>query len=66
MTALSLSRFPYFSWSVPKAGQRVAANDATRVDDAQRRKIVGDIIAAGACDSEYGVLMFMSVFPDQF
>ena len=35
-------------------------------DDVERREIVGDMIAAGACESEHGVQMFMSVFPDQF
>jgi hypothetical protein len=32
----------------------------------ERREIVGDMIAAGACDSKYGVQMLISVFPDQF
>lgn len=43
-----------------------AEHDAAHIDDVQRREIVGDMIAAGACESEHGVQMFMSVFPDQF
>lgn len=64
MTALSFSRFSFPTWlfraSEPKT------DDTAPFDDAERRKIIGDMISAGACDSEYGVQMLMSVYPDQF
>ena len=47
-------------------GAEPKVDDTALFDDVERRKIVGDMIAAGACDSECGVQMLMSVFPDQF
>jgi len=64
MTALSLSPFSFLAWTFRKPEPMV--EDTSPFDDAERRKIVGDMIAAGACDSEYGVQMLMSVFPDRF
>lgn len=75
MTAFSLSPFSVLNWPFRKTapkGDATAGQEAPKVydtapfDDAERRRIVGDLIAAGACDSEYGVHMLMSVFPDQF
>lgn len=62
MTALSL--FSFLNWTFGKAELKV--DDAALHYDAERRKIVGDMIASGACNSEHGVQMLMSVFPDQF
>lgn len=64
MKALSLTAFPLFPWAARKSEQ--AIDQTIRTDDAERRRVVGEMIAAGACDSEYGVQMLMSVFPDQF
>lgn len=64
MTALSLSPFSILNWTFRKAKPKV--DDTALFYDVERRKIVGHMIAAGACNSEYGVQMLMSVFPDQF
>lgn len=64
MTALSLSPFSFLTRTYWKAEPKV--DDTAPFDDVERRKVVGDMISAGACDSEYGVQMLMSVFPDQF
>jgi hypothetical protein len=64
MTALTLSPFSFLTWTSRKADSSAA--DTARIDDVERRKIVGDLISAGACESEHGVQMLMSVFPDQF
>ena len=64
MTALSLSPFSFPTWTSWKSEPKV--DDTIQIDDAERREIVSEMIAAGACDSEYGVQMLMSVFPDQF
>lgn len=64
MTALFLSPFSFVIWTSRKAQPKV--DDTVLYDGRERREIVGDMIAAGACDSEYGVQMLMSVFPDQF
>ena len=64
MTALSISTFSFLSRAFRKTEPKV--DDIAMVNDVERRKIVGDMIAAGACESEYGVLMLMSVCPDQF
>ncbi|SEK09623.1 hypothetical protein MAA5396_04826 [Marinovum algicola] len=64
MTALTLSPFSFLAWTFRKYER--AADDTARFDDVERRKIVGDLIAAGACESEYGVEMLMSVCPDRF
>lgn len=64
MTALSLAPLSFFNWTSLKARPKVDNTD--RFDRDERRKIVADMIAAGACDCEFGVQMLMSVFPDQF
>lgn len=64
MTALSISRFSFLNWTFRTTEPKV--EDSARHYDAERRKIVGHMIAAGACNSEHGVQMLMSVFPDQF
>ncbi len=64
MTALSLSPLSFPTWTFRKAQPEV--DDTVRIDDAERRMIIGDMIAAGACDNEHGVQTLMSVFPDQF
>ena len=64
MSALSLSSFSFFKSTYQRVEPQADGNNPN--DDVERRKIVGDMIAAGACDSEYGVQMLMSVFPDQF
>lgn len=64
MSALSLSSFSFFNSTYKRVEPQ--ADGTSPNDDVERRKIVGDMIAAGACDSEYGVQMLMSVFPDQF
>lgn len=64
MTALFLSPISFLTWTFRKADSKV--HDPAQLDGVERRKIVGDMIAAGACDSEYGVLMLMSIYPDQF
>jgi len=64
MTALFLSPFSFLA-STPRKSEPKADDTAT-FNDVERRKIVGNMIAAGACDSEYGVQMLMSIFPDQF
>ena len=63
MTALALSPFSFLT-SIYK-GSAPTVEGVTPFDEAERRKIVGDLISAGACDSELGVQMLMSVFPDQ-
>lgn len=64
MTALFFAPFSIFSRTFRKAKPTV--DDTGRLDRVERRKIVADMIAAGACDSEFGAQMMMSVFPDQF
>ncbi|UWQ12931.1 hypothetical protein K3556_08045 [Aliiroseovarius sp. M344] len=64
MTTLSLSPFSFLNWTFQKDTENV--DDTDQFDGVERRKIIGDMIAAGACDSEYGVQMLMSVFPEQF
>lgn len=64
MTVLSVFPFSFFSWTYRKAEPMV--HKTAPFDGAERRMIVADLITAGACDSEYGVQMLMSVFPDQF
>lgn len=64
MTALPFSLFAQFQLAAPKPTptERVSRHD----DDVERRKIVSEMIATGACDSEYGVQMLMSVFPGKY
>lgn len=62
MTALS--HFSFLDRTFRKAEPKV--DDAALFHDVERRKIVGHMIATGACNSEHGVQMLMSVFPDQF
>ena len=64
MTALSLSHFSFLNRTFRKAEPKV--DDAALFHDVERRKIVGHMIATGACNSEHGVQMLMSVFPDHF
>ena len=71
MNALSLPAFSFFPWTSRKSEQMT--DRTIKTDDAERHRIVGEMIAAGACDSEYGVQMLMSVFqmlmsvfPDRF
>ena len=64
MTALARSPFSLFTWTRQMPEPKV--DDTHPYDDTERREIVGDMIATGACDSEHGVQMLMSVFPDQF
>ncbi|PHQ79158.1 MAG: hypothetical protein COB65_12990 [Thalassobium sp.] len=64
MTALFFSSFPRLTWPARKAAPKV--DDSAPVHDVARRKIVSEMIAAGACDSEYGMQMLMSVYPDEF
>jgi hypothetical protein len=64
MTALTLSPFSFLTWPRRKAEPKV--DDTAHFEGTERRKVVGDLIAAGACDSEYGMQMLMSVFPDEF
>lgn len=65
MTVPALSPFSFLTWTFRKSGPR-NAEDPDIIDDAERRKIVREMIAAGACNSEYGVQMLMSMYPDQF
>jgi hypothetical protein len=62
MPTLTLSRFLFFRWTVRQAPLTV--NRVVACEDLARCKVVGEMNAA--CDSEYGVQMLMSVFPDQF
>lgn len=64
MNVLSLPAFSFFRWTSRRSEQMT--DQTIQTDDAERRRIVGEMIAAGACDSEYGVQMLMSVFPDRF
>ncbi|MDU8942326.1 hypothetical protein [Ovoidimarina sediminis] len=64
MTTLSLPAFLVFPWRSRTSGQM--ADDTMPTGDADRRRIVGEMIAAGACDSEFGIQMLMSIFPDEF
>lgn len=64
MTALTHSPFSFLAEPVRTTEPKVA--DADFIDDAERRALVNEMIAAGACDSEYGVQMMMSVFPGRF
>ena len=64
MTSLSFFSLAIPVWTLWPTAPKL--DGKARLDDAQRRQIVGDLIAAGACDSEYGAQMMMSVFPDQF
>lgn len=64
MTALSIRQIPFLNWtrrSVPARTETTAP-----VHDPQRRDFACQLIAAGACDSEFGVQMLMSVYPDRF
>jgi hypothetical protein len=64
MTVLPLSPLSFlnrFFWK-----DRHKAGDTTQLDAAERRRIFGEMITAGACGSEYGAQMLMSVFPDEF
>ncbi len=64
MTALSAFSLSLLTWpfrlSEPKAIK------TEQFDATARRQIVNDMIATGACDSEYGVQLLMAAFPDQF
>lgn len=62
MTALSLAPFSFFNWTFRKA--QAKADDTDHFDRDERRRIAAEMIAAGACDSEFGAQMLMSVFPD--
>ncbi|WP_299472410.1 hypothetical protein [uncultured Roseibium sp.] len=42
------------------------ACETAQIDTAERRRIFGEMITSGACGSEYGAQMLMSVFPDQY
>ncbi|GAA6208420.1 hypothetical protein NBRC116601_17130 [Cognatishimia sp. WU-CL00825] len=64
MTTLSISPFSFFTRPFWKP-EATAVNGAQKTE-IQRRQILSEMIAAGACDSEYGVQMLMSVYPDQF
>lgn len=64
MITLSLSPFSSFTWFIRKDAPK--SDDTTQPNDVERRRIIGDMIAAGACESEYGVQMLMSVFPEEF
>lgn len=64
MTALFLSPFSFLNWTFRKAETKV--DDTALHYDVERRKVVGHMISAGACNSETGVQMLMSVYPDQF
>lgn len=64
MNAMSLPAFSVFPWTARKSEQ--ITDQTIQTDDAERRRIVSEMIAAGACDSEYGVQMLMSVFRTSF
>ena len=64
MTALTLFPFSFLAEPVRTSEPKVADDDS--IDDAERLALVSEMIAAGACDSEYGVQMMMSVFPGRF
>lgn len=64
MNAQSLPAFFFFPLIARKSPR--TTDQTNQTDDAERRRIVSEMIAAGACDSEYGVQMLMSVFPDRF
>ena len=42
------------------------AGETVQIDAAERRRIFGEMITSGACGSEYGAQMLMSVFPDRY
>lgn len=58
--------FPFLVYHLAYRKGEPKVDDTAPFSDVERRKIVGDMIAAGAFDSEYGAQMFMSVFPDRF
>lgn len=64
MTALSLPFFSFFSLSSRTSEPMI--DDAIQTTDAERRRFVSDMISAGACDSENGVQMLMSIYPSKF
>lgn len=64
MTALFLSPLSLLTW--PFRTSEPTVEDNGKVTDEEGRRIVNDLIAAGACDSDYGVQMLMAVYPDQF
>jgi hypothetical protein len=63
MTVLSL---PIFSFPTCVRRAEPTVDDSASFNDVERRKVVADMIAAGACDSEYGMQMLMSIYPSQF
>lgn len=63
MTLTYFSPFAFLSWT--KDVEPSATEDSqTPVEN--NREILIDMISAGACESEYGVQMLMSVYPDRF
>ncbi|MFK8032919.1 MAG: hypothetical protein AB8B94_02160 [Hyphomicrobiales bacterium] len=64
MTALSLSRFSFPNLTFRNAEPKV--DDTAPLGDFERRQVVRDMITAGACGSEHGAQMLMSVFPHEF
>ena len=64
MTALTLFPFTFLAGPVRTSVAKVAEENST--EDAERQAFVSEMIAAGACESEYGVQMMMSVFPGRF
>ncbi|MBG6159082.1 hypothetical protein IWQ52_005380 [Labrenzia sp. EL_159] len=64
MTVLPLSPLSLLSRFFWKGQQK--ADETTQMDAAERRRIFGEMITSGACGSEYGAQMLMSIFPDEF
>lgn len=64
MTTLSLSPFSLLPWSVSQRDSR--DHEVDQSTEADRRRVLNEMMAAGACDSEVGAQMLMAVYPDRF
>ena len=64
MTAYAFKLFPVGRWTGPAAKQQTPALHDKEI--AHRRECIGEMIASRACNSEYGLLTMMAMFPQAF
>ena len=64
MTVLSIRQLPFLPWS--RRNVRSERRDRIDIRVRERRVIVSQMIAAGACESEFGVQMLMAALPKEY
>ena len=64
MTTLSLSPFSLLPWLISQRDPQDCEYD--NCTEADRRRVLNEMMAAGVCDSEVGAQMLMAVYPDRF